>query len=408
MLTYTVTPGDEVNRDDSDAHRLMEQVFESIADSSNHLSENDFRNLFAVIGEVMDDEECADHFKLVDEDGDGKVCLKEFIDWCNDKRGSTENNSRSNVLREWLKNPLAEIILSNLKRDANMTINELVNAPLMDVDLRLKVGTIQRPEYGFDIVYSKKQTDQVEPPGIVFEASLQENVSFEEISPKLQRLAERIARELESESLPSIAPIASIASDGKPGVRICISFSAAHPILVASQIFLARIQEFRVACHLSQRIFEAVYPRSIVGDACFRFQGQRSFFELLSRDGNMSILPCMNCVHATFHFDQFGQIADKDIGRWLNSYTMADLKQQIALAVTSFVDGSDIFPIPLKDLLKVEINLGKHTFTFTGINLDISFALEGVQQLTNHRFPGQLDEQLLMRLLLSGSRNMFF
>lgn len=234
MLTDTVTLGDEINRNDSDAHRLMEQVFESIADSSNHISENEFRNLFAVIGEVVDDEEFADHFKLVDEDGDGKVCLKEFIDWCSDKRGSTENKSQSNVLREWLKNPLAENFLSNLK-DANMTINELVNAPFMDVDLRLKVGTIHRPEYGFDIVYSKKQTDQVEPPGIIFEASIQENVSFEEISPKLQSLAERIARKLESESLPNIAPIASIASDGKPGVRICVPFSAVHPILVVSR-----------------------------------------------------------------------------------------------------------------------------------------------------------------------------
>ncbi len=155
MLTDTVTPGDEANGDNPDAHRLMEQVFESIADSSKHIGENEFRNLFAVIGEVMDDEEFADHFKLVDEDGDGKVCLKEFIDWCNDKSGSTENKSRSNVLREWLKSPLADNFLSNLK-DTNMTIDELVNAPFMDVDLRFKIGTIQRPEYGFDFVYSKK------------------------------------------------------------------------------------------------------------------------------------------------------------------------------------------------------------------------------------------------------------
>ncbi len=233
-VCYSVT-GDEANRDDSDAHRLMEQIFDSIADSSNHISENEFRNLFAVIGEVVDDEEFADHFKLVDEDGDGKICLKDFIHWCNDEHGSTEAKSSSDVLREWLKNPLTDNFLSNLKQD-DMTISELVNAPFMDVDLRLKVGTMQRPEYGFDIVYSKKKTGEVSP-GLIFEASLQENVSFAEIAPKLQRLAERIARKMESESLPIIAPIASIAgsNDVKPGVRVCIPFSASHPILAVSR-----------------------------------------------------------------------------------------------------------------------------------------------------------------------------
>lgn len=80
-------------------------------------------------------------------------------------------------------------------------------------------------------------------------------------------------------------------------------------------------------------------------------------------DGSMGVLPRMNSMHATVDFDQFGQIADKDVGRLLNSHTMADLKQQIALAVTSFVDGSDIFPIPLKDLFKVSVTSRKKIIT---------------------------------------------
>ncbi len=71
----------------------------------------------------------------------------------------------------------------------------------------------------------------------------------------------------------------------------------------------------------------------------------------------MGILPRMNRMHATFEFDQLGQIADKDVGSFINSYTMADLKQKIALAVTTFFDAPDIFPIPLKDLLKVSIHI---------------------------------------------------
>lgn len=182
----------------------------------------------------LGDKEFEDLFKLVDEDGDGKVCLKDFINWCDDKHDSTEDKTRSNALREWLKNPLADNFLSNLK-GANVTINQLVNAPVMDVDLSLKVGKIERPEYGFDIVYSNKQVDDVEPPGIIVEASLQENVSFEEISPRLQRLAEQIARNLELDSLPRIAPVASIENNGKPGVRVCIPISTTDPILFVSR-----------------------------------------------------------------------------------------------------------------------------------------------------------------------------
>lgn len=133
--------------------------------------------------------------------------------------------------------------------------------------------------------------------------------------------------------------------------------------LLKAVLFLCQMLCFLTAFCLHYRIFEAVYPRSIAGNACFRFQGQRSLFELLSTDGSMGVLPRMNSMHATFDFDQFGQIADKDVGRLLNSYTMADLKQQIALAVTSFVDGSDIFPIPLKDLFKVSVISRKKIIT---------------------------------------------
>lgn len=106
------------------------------------------------------------------------------------------------------------------------------------------------------ILFTRKNTDQVEPPGIVFEASLQENVSFEEVSPNLQRLAEQIARNLELDSLPSIAPVASVASNGKPGVRVRIPIPATHPILFASR---KCIDYFQTSKHWKLMIHLTIY-----------------------------------------------------------------------------------------------------------------------------------------------------
>jgi hypothetical protein len=361
------------------------EIFGFFTGSSEHMNKEQFRSLFLSSGEEITSEAEFDGlFAEVDgNDRDARISLDEFIEWYK-KDDSYEYSARTKPLRdmkERLKNPAFYRSLQYFmgKNPGTSSSNMNSDSSILDIDVGLKVGKVQSPEWGFDLKFETVQSSV--GPSIAFEMTYQDGLDFQEISHKLSTLASVGAQ------MTGMGPAESpsqISIDGRPGIRVNVPLSPMHPVIMMAPMFLSIIKHLHLKLHTSQSI-DQLDSDSVKVDAGFKFQGQRSAFQMLSgiavgqlgmKQQLFTVLSLVNHARFSFGMDSLKDILEGKLSHQTSPQKIAAGKKNLGSAFTAALTNmglTDIFPMPLKNLHKIQITLGNQQFSFTGINFDISF-----------------------------------